>query len=59
MNIYSLIRIYPMNGIKLPMNGIETLCIFIDNNIQRVIMILQKKTFYFSSNRGCIELEIS
>ena len=39
-----------MNGIKLPMNGIETLCIFIDNNIQKVIMILQKKTFYFSSN---------
>ena len=39
-----------MNGSKLPMGGIETLCIFVNNNIQRVIMILQNKTLYVSNN---------
>jgi len=43
-NIYSIFVIYPISGIKSPMSGIVTLCIFINNNIQRVIMILQNKT---------------
>ena len=42
-NIYSIFGIYPISGIKSPMSGIVTLCIFINNNIQRVIMILQNK----------------
>jgi len=34
-----------MNGSKLPMGGIETLCIFVNNNIQRVIMIYKIRRF--------------